>query len=348
MEPEKTRKPTLSDVARQAGVSVNAVSTVINGSRVGTRVSEATRRRIHDAAAHLRYHPNAVARSLKGRRMNTLGVVFYCVDDSPLSSPYTAPILDGIVKAAARHQQDAMLFTGRRWQEAQESLPVFCDGRCDGLLLVGPLAATGIVAALLSRGIPFVQINNRWDDPAACWVDVDDVRAARTLTDYLLDLGHRRIAMLCGDAFVGCVQRRLDGFTQAYEARDLPVDPALILPGTFNAPSLSERLSVLARLPTATRPTALFCTNDGMALEALRVLPELGLRVPEDLAVVGFDDIAPAARSRPPLTTMRQPLHELGERAVEILLAQIEQPEVAGCQEMFPATLVSRESAWPL
>lgn len=186
LEAEKIRRPTLSDVARQAGVSTNAVSTVLNGSRVGTRVSEATRRRIQEAAVHLQYHPNALARSLKGRRMNTLGVVFYSVDTSPFSSPYFTPILDGIAEAAARHQQDVLLFTGRRWQEAEQSLPVFCDGRCDGLLMVGPLAATGMVEALLERGIPLVLINNRWDTPQASWVDADDVASARLLTAHLL------------------------------------------------------------------------------------------------------------------------------------------------------------------
>lgn len=349
MTPIKTRTTTLSDVAKHAGVSVNAVSSVINQSRVGTRVSEKTRLRIQASAAELQYHPNAAARRLSGKRMNTLGVIFYRISASPFSNAYFAPILDGIGAAAARHKQDMMLFTGHDWQDSQHSLPIFCDGRCDGLLLVGPHTATDIVDALLERHVPFTLINNRWNDPRASWVDVDDVMAAKQLTTYLLELGHRRIAMLCGDPFVQCVPRRLAGYTQALAAAGVPLNQELIPPGSFMAPSTAERVCSLLALPHAQRPTALFCTNDTMALEALETLKEKGVKVPQELSVVGFDDIALAATEVPPLTTIQQPLSLLGVHAAELLLSQIanqyEDRETAGITEFLPTELVIRQSS---
>jgi len=345
----RTRAATLSDVARRAGVSINAVSSVVNRSRVGTRVSEETRGRIQRAAAELDYHPNAAARRLSGKRMNTLGVVCYRAFQSPFSSAYFAPILDGIGEAAAQHQQDMMLFTGHHWEDAQHSLPLFCDGRCDGLLLIGPHTATDIVGALLDRQMPFTLINNRWDDPRASWVDVDDIAAAAAMTSYLLDAGHRRIALLCGDLFVQCVPRRVEGYTQAFAAHGLPVDPALIVQGSFMPPSTAERVTALLAQPAATRPTALFCMNDVMALEALEALAQNGVRVPEEVSVVGFDDTTPG--SNPLLTTVHQPLNTLGMRAVDLLLAQIDtQPDTnrKGGTDIQPTELIIRHSSRPI
>ena len=311
--------PTIKDVARASGVSISTASYALNN---GPRTIPAdTRARVLQAARQIGYHPSAVARGLQRKRMNTLGVVFSNPEASPIANPYFAPILDGIVAAAAQYQQNAMLFTGQRWSNAEHSLPVFGDGRCDGLLLVGPHTHSDIIPSLIARGIPFVLINNRWG--AAAWVDVDDVAAAHMLTSFLLAQGHHRLAMLCGDAVVGCVERRLAGCRDALAEAGLALDPALVLPGSFLEPSINERLVALVRLPPARRPTALICSNDFMALDALRDLARLGIRVPADLSVAGFDDVAPSAVSDPPLTTVRQPLRLLGERAVETLLKRI-------------------------
>lgn len=349
MTATRTRAATLSDVAKRAGVSINAVSSVVNRSRVGTRVSEETRGRIQAAAAELEYHPNAAARRLSGKRTGTLGVVFYRAFQSPFSSAYFAPILDGIGEAASQHRQDMMLFTGHHWEDAQHSLPFFCDGRCDGLLLIGPHTATDIVGALLDRQVPFTLINNRWEDPRASWVDVDDVAAAAAMTSYLLDVGHRKIALLCGEFFVQCVPRRIEGYRQAFAAHGLAADPAMIVSGSFMPPSTATRVAALLAQPASIRPTALFCMNDVMATEALKAISEHGLRVPEDISVVGFDDTAPNAA--PLLTTVRQPLPTLGMRAVELLLAQIDSPDgeiQTGGTDIQPTELIIRYSSRPL
>ena len=252
------------------------------------------------------------------------------------------------IEAAAKHQQDIMLFTGHHWEDARHSLPFFCDGRCDGLLLIGPHTATDIVGALLDRQMPFTLINNRWDDPRASWVDVDDTAAAAEMTSYLLETGHRRVALLCGDLFVQCVPRRIEGYRQAFAAHGLVADPALILHGSFMPPSTADRVAALLALPAAARPTALFCMTDVMALEALETLSENGVRVPEEISVVGFDDTAPGAD--PKLTTMRQPLNLLGMQAVELLLEKLKAPnyEAKGGTDIQPTELRIRHSSRPL
>ena len=330
----------IKDVARASGVSPTTVSFVLNNTGA---VGAVTRERVLRAAKQLRYHPSAIARGLLHKRMNTVGVVFSTPDPAPISNPYFAPILDGITLAAARLHQNAMLFTGQVWSDADHSLPFFSDGRCDGLILVGMHTHTDIIPSLLDRAIPFVLINNRWADERACWVDVDDEASAREATEYLLSLGHRRIAMMAGEDFVGCVGRRNEGYRQALASAGVS-ELEMVLPGGFYEPTITERLERLLRLPARERPTALLCTTDSMAVDAVLALVRLGVRVPNEMAVIGHDDTAPAAQCAPPLTTMRQPFRQIGERAVDVLLSQIEADAPSGCHELFPTELIVRQS----
>ena len=330
----------IKDVARASGVSPTTVSFVLNNTGA---VGPVTRERVLRAAKLLRYHPSAVARGLLHKRMNTVGVVFSNPDPAPISNPYFAPILDGITLAAGRHRQNAMLFTGQAWSDADHSLPFFSDGRCDGLILVGMHTHTDIIPSLLERGTPFVLINNRWDDARVSWVDSDDEASAFAATGYLLSLGHRRIAMLAGEDFVGCVGRRNAGYRSALAGAGL-AHAEMVLPGGFFEPSITERLKQALSLPPSERPTALLCTTDAMAVDAVQSLLQLGIRVPEDVSVIAHDDTALAAACPPGLTAMRQPFRRMGERAVDILLTQIENDAPVGCRELFPTELIVRQS----
>ena len=305
-----------------------------------------TRERVLRAAKQLRYHPSAIARGLLHKRMNTVGVVFSNPDPAPISNPYFAPILDGITLAAARHKQNAMLFTGQVWSDADHSLPFFSDGRCDGLILVGMHTHTDIIPSLLERGTPFVLINNRWEDDRVSWLDADDEASAFAATEYLLSLGHRRIAMLAGEDFVGCVGRRNDGYRHALASAGLSAT-GMILPGGFFEPTITARMEQILRLPPSERPTALICTTDTMAVDAVLSLTRLGLRVPEDVSVIAHDDTTIAAACTPPLTAMRQPFRPMGERAVDVLLSQLEAEASIGCRELFPTELIPRQSSAP-
>ena len=335
----------IKDVARASGVSSTTVSYVLNK---GGNISPRTRARVQDAARQMGYHPSAVARGLLRGRMNTLGVVFSIPEDAPISNPYFAPILDGIAAAAARGHQNAMLFTGQIWSNAAHSLPVFCDGRCDGLLLVGPDMHSDIVPSLLTANVPFVLINNRSDDPRASFVDADDAHSGRTLARCLLAQGHTRVGFVCGDPSMGFVGRRLAAFCAEMKAGGAECQPEWIVSSSVFMPdAICASVRPLLALPPARRPTALVGVNDIAALLVVEVAQRAGLRVPQDLSVAGFDDLAPAAASVPPLTTIRQPLRLIGERAVQILMAQIAPDGPPGERALLPTELIVRGSVGP-
>ncbi|HZP82439.1 MAG TPA: LacI family DNA-binding transcriptional regulator [Chthonomonadaceae bacterium] len=336
---------TIKDVARACGLSAATVSYVINDGPRSVRPE--TRERVLQAIRELNYFPSAVARGLQGRRMNTLGVVLPREIASPLSNPYYAPVLDGIMNAAMRGKQSTTIFTGHLWSDAQYSLPVYCDGRCDGLLLLTPPTQCDILSALTRRGVPFVIIDDLRGEVEASSVEIDNVAGAYALIQHLLEQGHRRIAMFQGASSFRCVAQRTRGYREALAAWGIAYDETLVFPGEYSAESGYENARLLLQQPAWLRPTAIFGCNDLIALGVLCALREAGVRVPQEMSVVGFDDVAPAAISQPPLTTIHQPLHRLGETAIEMLLAQIEGEAAPGEHRLLPTELITRGSVAP-
>jgi DNA-binding LacI/PurR family transcriptional regulator len=332
---------TIKDVAKASGVSSATVSYVMNGQG---GVGEETRRRVLDAVRELNYHPNAVARGLLTRRMNTLGVVFANMEDSPIMNPYFGPVLDGIVAVAKKRHQNTTLFTGDTESEVGRNVPIYCDGRCDGLLVIAPMQGTDLIGALVDRQFPFVVVSESFDHPGVSCVNIDDRESARTLVNHLLDQGHQRIAMVGGYMGARCTPLRILGYREALAAAGVPFDERLVQPGTFHPDTAAPCVEYLMSLPAASRPTALFCANDELAVASIAALHRLGFHVPSDVSVAGFDDISAAATAIPPVTTMRQPLHLLGERAVEMLLDQLDGASPAGRKELLPTQLVVRLS----
>lgn len=334
---------TIKDVAQACGMSQATVSQVLGG---GSRpVSARTREHILKTARTLDYRPSAVARGLARKRMNTLGLAFLHSESAPDPNPFLMMVLDGMLAVTTRRSQNAMLCTVTHWDTA-EHLPVLSDGRCDGVLLLVPPTDCALFDILRRRKVPFVVVSA--PPPAAhdAWVDIDNVQAARAMTEHLLALGHRRIAFVREEyhrAFAFMHERHA-GYQQAMTEAGV-YDPA------FGACTLAEAIA-LAQHPSA-RPTAFFCLFDIDALRLLNELKHLGLRVPEDMSVVGFDDIPAAAFSRPALTTVRQPAALLGQRAAERLLSLIEggptQEEASETRdgELLPAQLIVRASAGP-
>ena len=331
---------TLRDVAAQAGVTAQTVSVVLNGSRSGTKVSHATRLRIQEAALVLRYRPNAVARGLSQRRMNTLGVVGVYAD--PGINLYFLTILTGILRAGMRTQNSITVFSGQEWTEVEKTLSLTCDGRCDGLLLIG--SPPSIVETLQQCSLSFVLINEPCPGVEVASIDVDNTVAAYSMVAYLLSLGHRRVAIFCGDAPQKSAQERLAGYIQAHSDAGVTRDPHFVYPGTYSREAGAANAWRVARLPFCERPTAIFCSNDEIAIGALNTFSESGIRVPDEIAIAGFDDIVTAGLTHPPLTTVRQPLERIGERAVEMLLAQIEGRADFQYKEVIPTEIIVRAS----
>jgi DNA-binding LacI/PurR family transcriptional regulator len=337
--------PTIKDVARASGVSPATVSYVLNNGP--KRVKAHTKERVLRTMREMNYHPSAVARGLSRKRMNAIGVVFPNEFPTVLGNPYVGPVLDGILEVATRSHQNVTLFTGQLWSDMAHSLPVYCDGRCDGLILISPREGSDIISALLDRNVPFLLIGAMADEPSASSVDVDNVEAAKSLVAYLIEQGHRRIAYMGGNEDIQSARLRYEGYRLALQEAGIPYETDLVLEGFYTQISGYDRGRALAAWPKEDQPTALFCGSDEIAMGALQALKDSGVSVPKDISVAGFDDIAAAATSAPPLTTVRQPLHRLGERGAEILLARINERQTVGHRESHTAELIIRESVAP-
>jgi len=334
--------PTIRDVAKESGVSPATVSNVLNNSDA---VHPKTRDRVLHVMQRLRYHPNAIARGLSRKRMDTIGVVLTEGFRSPLTSPYFTAVIDGILEAAAGVHQSILFSPSQTRTDVTYSVTAHREGRCDGLLIFAQPDGSTVIETLLEVGTPFVLISDACEDARISSVDVDNTAACAEMVEFLLRQGHRRIAFLTGEVTHSSAAR-LAGYRMALETWKVGVAPELVLTGSFGAEAVAKQVSSLMRLPAARCPTALCCYNDDLALSALSALEAMGLRVPQDISVTGFDDI-PAAGPRS-LTTMRQPLGEIGRRALELLLEQIHRKDMALGVTRLPVQMIVRATVAPI
>jgi LacI family transcriptional regulator len=297
------------------------VSVVLNGARSATRVSDATRTRIVEAAERLHYRPNAAARGLQRRRMDTIGVVA-TIDGGELNL-YFLEVLNGILETAVQHGQNTTVFSVPNFAEGEDRILEFADGRVDGLVFIGALFTPTFAETLHAR-LPYVAIHGEGIPPHLYNLTVNDEGGAYTITRHLIGLGHRRILHLTGSMNLEGARARLAGYRRALEEADIPYDSSLVLPGAFWTGSGRERMNgLLATRGGEPLPTAAFCASDAIATGCMEALTAHGLRVPDDMSIVGFDNTLNARMTTPPLTTMRQPFREMGHRAVELLLWQL-------------------------
>jgi LacI family transcriptional regulator len=365
---------TLQDVAREVGVATITASVVLNGSRSATRVSEATRARIVEVATRLNYRPNGVARGLTRRRMDAVGVVSRFVGKE--ANMYFTEVLTGILEAAARFSQNTTIISVSDWAAEEDKILQFCDGRIDGLILVGPDAVTEGFAKRLLNYAPCVVMHNNDPFEGADSMDVDSEEGFYSVVKHLISLGHRKIAHFSGPLRSTGSRQRIDGYRRALSEEGLPVDPELLFVGDFDARSGIENTeALLARYRGSDRPTAVSCVNDTVAAACVETLAAHNISVPGQISVVGFDDTVISRMSAPPLTTVRQPLRQMGTYAVDRLLMRIQEsidrPKSTPAQstanvhvdgaksvsalddlaaphrEIFPVTLVVRGSSGP-
>jgi LacI family transcriptional regulator len=337
---------TIRDVAKACGVSVATVSGVLNNTPDAAGAE--TRERVLEMIRRMNYSPNAVARGLSHRRMNTIGVVMdYNGWGSLITDQHLGPIIDGIVARNSRLRQKTLLYT-EPWSDAIANIPSFTDGFCDGLLLVVPLVSDEFFAQLQQRRTRFVIIGDYRQEPEFSAVDVDNVDAGKQIMKLLIGLRHRRIAMLRGEDNHQSSALRAQGYRESLEEHGLEYDPALDLHGMYNSPSGYDRTLTLLDLPPASRPTALFCGDDRIALGAMDALKERGVRVPEEMSVVGINDSVEGSLADIPLTTLRQPGQKIGQSAVDLLRAQITGEEEAGRKVALPGQLVIRGTTGPV
>lgn len=335
---------TIRDVARESGVSVATVSYVLNN---GPRpVREQTRHRVQEAMRRLNYHPNAMARGLVSRRLFTLGVLFGPDRLEAFTDPFAANLLQGALAAAHELGYNITLFT-QPWRNAAQSAPLFRDRRTDGVLLVAPMRNSDMVEGLSGLDLPLVVVSSSGDRPGVPYVDIDNAAGARLATEHLIGLGHERIGHISGDEHLSSVPIRRDAFCKAMRAAGREVRPEYQVSSTYTIGQSYEAIRRLLTLPEP--PTALFAGNDMIGITTLAVARDLRIRVPEQLSVIGFDDVPSAALVTPPLTTINQPLARIGEVATRLLVCCIEKPEtrlpMAHLEE--PTLIVRQSTAAP-
>ncbi|MCB0183810.1 MAG: LacI family DNA-binding transcriptional regulator [Caldilineaceae bacterium] len=326
---------TIIDVARRAGVSYATVSRVINNEAY---VKEATRQRVQQALADLGYVANRQARSLRGGRTQMIGLLVRDFD-----SGYIGEIIRGIDRELHERHYDLVLYTTHgRGQRESDYVATLMRGMVDGLLLVLPSTPEAYLAKLRQAHFPHVLIDHQGIDTAGPAVGATNWQGGHDATAYLLGLGHRRIGLITGNLGLGCAVDRRAGYCAALEAYGVALDPALIAVGDFTQSAGYKGAKELLTL--AHPPTAIFASNDMMAFGAMEAVREQGLRIPEDLSILGFDDIPQTAGVHPPLTTMRQPLEEMGRVATQMLFTYLEDPHHIEERRALSTQLIIRQS----
>jgi LacI family transcriptional regulator len=325
------RGPTIKDVGARAGVSVATVSRVLNGKGL---VREDTVRRVLDAAAALNYVPHGGARSLSTRRTSTVGVVL-----PDLHGEFFSETIRGI-DVAARQRGYHLLVSGSHSEWSEMSAVLLAGrGRVDGLIVMAPEMEAERIASWLPSGLPVVLLNGRAE---GTWsVAVDNAQGAGSMMKHLLSLGHREIGFISGPEGNSDAIERLRAWREMMRESGIAAIDELLVEGDFSETAGYEAGYTILSRPR--RPTALFAANDAMAIGALCAIREQGVRVPEDIAVVGFDDVPIARFLSPPLTTVSVEIAELGRQAFELLL-EAGEPGREPRLEILPTHLVIRES----
>jgi LacI family transcriptional regulator len=326
---------TIFDVAREAGVSYATVSRVINNK---DHVRPDKRERVLRAMTRLGYVVNQQARSLAGGKSQVVGLLVPGVD-----SGYIGEIIRGVDEELTNASYDLMLYTSHQ-RKTRESTYVatLTQGLADGLLLVLPRAPGAYIETLRQRRFPFVLIDHQGIDEQGPSVGATNWQGGYDATNYLLTLGHRRIGFITGALDLRCSTDRLAGYQAALEAAGIAFDASLVMTGDFMQPQGYSGAHALLMLPN--RPTAIVVSNDVMAFGAMEAVRENGLRIPADISIVGFDDIPQASHVHPLLTTIRQPLEEMGRVATRMLLELIANPADEAARIELPTELIIRSS----
>ncbi|MEW1630102.1 LacI family DNA-binding transcriptional regulator [Streptomyces sp. NPDC089173] len=334
-------RPTLEEVAARAGVGRGTASRVINGS---PRVSEATREAVEAAVAELGYVPNRAARALAGNRTDAIALVVPEPETRFFAEPYFSAIVRGVGAALADTEMQLLLTLAGNDRERRRLAQYLTAHRVDGVLLVAVHADDPLPELLEQLGMPCVISGARHGAEPLTSVDSDNFEGARAAVDHLISRGRRSIATITGRLEVYGAQRRLDGYRAALAAAGLPPDERLIAPADFTEEGGARAMrELLARRPDL---DAVFAASDVMAAGARQVLREADRRIPEDVALIGFDDSVVARHMHPALTSVRQPIEEMGRRMAELLLEEIagrvgeERPTV-----VLPTQLVVRDSS---
>jgi LacI family transcriptional regulator len=332
---------TLEEIARLAGVSRSTVSRVINQH---PNVRPEVRERVWRVIREVGYYPHAAARNLVTRRSQIVGVVIPETLPKVFGDPYFPVVLHAISEALAERGYLLVLSLLTPQQEEDFYRRALRGRVVDGIILVSARTTDPLIARAYREGLPVVSIGRYPEEPNVSYVDVDNVEGARVATEHLLRLGRRRVATIAGPQTMAPGVDRLEGYRIAMQAWGIHPPPEWIAEGDFT--EAGGYIAMRRLLPA--HPDAVFVASDLMAVGALKAIREAGLRVPDDIALVGYDDVELARYTDPPLTTVRQPIAELGRVAVRLLLRQLEEGARDPQRVILPTELVIRTSCGAL
>lgn len=334
---------TIRDIAKRLGISVSTVSYALNG---GPRpVPEEVRRRVLEVARELDYRPNRLARSMVTGKTETVAVVPPIVTHNMLRSPYIHAMLSSIADAVGEHGYDILLHTSATPMDDRQLVQSLLSGKVDGILLIAPLSTSRVAEEIRLRGVPCVAVSAKVEGLPCVYAD--NTAGIFAAMDWLYAHGHRKFGFVGGPPAFYDAQQRLLAFRQYLQEHDLPYHPEWVVEGDFTASRGAA--SARAVLAGAERPTAILSANDETAAGVLQAAQEMGISVPEELSVVGFDDTSFARVLSPRLSTIRQPLEQMATKAVALLMEWIEERTVPERKEcILPVELVLRESTAPV
>jgi LacI family transcriptional regulator len=332
---------TLKDIAAEVGYSVTTVSRALNDYN---DVSEATKQIIKRVAQEMGYHPHVIAQSLQSRRTNTVGFIVPATERY-LSDPYFLELLAGIGDGAASYAFDLLVSTCKP-MDAQEHLAyerMVRGRRVDGIIVARTRRDDERIAYLVSEGFPLIafgRTNSELDFP---YLDIDGEKGIFEAVEHLIGLGHRRIGFITPSMYLMFAEHRLTGYKQALRSNGLEFDVALTIEGNLTQSGGHQRMEQLLDLENP--PTAVVAGNDLMAFGAMEAAQERGLAVGHDIAVIGFDDVPLAAHFHPSLTTVRQPIYDIGKMLSQRLVKIIKGKKLDPHQILLQPELVIRESS---
>ncbi len=328
---------TLEDIAHISGFSRSTISRVINGD---PDVSEDTRRRIKEVVDEQNYRPNMAARALAAGRTSVIGLVIPTGVRQLFTDPYFPMLIQGVSTGCNAKDYSVMLWLAEPEYERRTISKILYNGLVDGVIISSMVTDDPILMALEESQLPFITIGRHPTNDQIHCVDVDNRDGARQAVLHLLRLGRKRIGSVTGPQDMIAGFDRYNGYIDALSEHGIPARPELVVEGDFTD---TGGYYATRRMLDA-RPDAIFAASDDMAHGVLRALYEANLRVPEDVALVGFDDIPFARMTRPTLTTVRQPIFGLGSHAAESLIEIIENPPSEPRRIKLPTELIVRES----
>jgi LacI family transcriptional regulator len=332
---KKTRDLTLDDIAKLAGVSRATVSRVINNY---PHITPEVRQRVQRVIADTGYKPNRIAQSLASNRTGIIGLVIPSTARTIMSDPYFLHLISGITQTTNRHALTLALFLFHSMdEEIQTAHSLFNTNLVDGLIITADRKENPFVQQVIDHAIPFVFIGRSELETEIPCVNVANKKGAYLATEHLINLNRRRLAIIMCDHNTAGDDRYV-GYRQALDDHDIEFDPQRVARGDFSQESGYRAMQQL--LPT--QPDAVFASSDMMAIGAQQAIRQAGLRIPDDIAVVGFDNLPQAALAEPPLTTVQQPIEELGIVAVELLHGFLNGSSNSPRQIILPVELIRR------